>query len=503
MMKGNLLFVGGDLSGIQKFIYNISSKRAMVSLKGRSAWLKKYTDDFCERILSIPEITNSGFSKIEMKIYCSGGKFYLQVPDSELIRREIDRVKLCAERELWEKHKGQLAINVAYFPFCYKGDDVCVDGKVGKIGILWERITQDFNIMKNQKLKQVLLDDYSNFFEVSKVGGDAKVCEVTGIEGAIEATFRFKDENGEKEETLKVLDSVKEQIEFGIKLRDKQGFKMLEEYADGTYLGVLRMDVDGLGKRFISGFNSMGEYREFSNKLDEFFDADNGELNELYESHKDYLHIVYAGGDDIFVVGRWDKTIEFAELVRNEFKKYCREKLHDESLSISGGVAIVGPKFPIAKAAEMAGEAEEAAKKHNNSEKNAFNMFGETLSWRDDEFGYVKSYKDQFVSLITNCGLSRSILHKIMAYTAIVKENKAIEVENRRGNYKHKPNMSYIWHTAYYLTRFMAKEKGNKVIYDFCRELRDKQLYSSEKYRLMSIAARWAELELRTNNTNK
>ena len=39
-----LLFVGGDLSGIQQFIYNISSKKAMVSLKGRSAYLSEYTE---------------------------------------------------------------------------------------------------------------------------------------------------------------------------------------------------------------------------------------------------------------------------------------------------------------------------------------------------------------------------------------------------------------------------------------------------------------------------
>ena len=35
------LFVGGDLSGIQKFLYNISSKKAAVSLKGRSCYLRK------------------------------------------------------------------------------------------------------------------------------------------------------------------------------------------------------------------------------------------------------------------------------------------------------------------------------------------------------------------------------------------------------------------------------------------------------------------------------
>lgn len=56
MDNKNLLFVGGDLSGIQKFIYNITSKRAMVSLKGRSSYLKDFTKKVYNEILDIPEI---------------------------------------------------------------------------------------------------------------------------------------------------------------------------------------------------------------------------------------------------------------------------------------------------------------------------------------------------------------------------------------------------------------------------------------------------------------
>ena len=44
------LFVGGDLSGIQKFLYNISSKKAAVSLKGRSYYLQQYMDNVCSKI---------------------------------------------------------------------------------------------------------------------------------------------------------------------------------------------------------------------------------------------------------------------------------------------------------------------------------------------------------------------------------------------------------------------------------------------------------------------
>lgn len=355
-MTGDLLFVGGDLSGIQKFIYNISSKRAMVSLKGRSTYLKTFTEEVCDEILK--RIGCNPSQEKEMRIYCSGGKFYLQVPDTLSVREVIEDVRLETERKLWDEHKGQLSMNIAYVPFCYKGDEVIVGQETGNIGILWTHVSEKFNALKNQKFKTQLLDDYSSFFEVQKVGGEnAKVCQVTGIEGAEMFPTPFDDD-----EDLCVLRSVKDQIDLGLTLRNKQGFKTLEEYAGDSYLGILRMDVDGLGARFIKGFKSMNEYRKFSSDLEKFFDADKGNLRDIQQKYQDYLHIVYAGGDDIFAVGRWDKVICFAEDVSKQFKEYCATVLKEPTLTISGGVAVLNPKFPIAKAAEMAGDAEEAAK---------------------------------------------------------------------------------------------------------------------------------------------
>jgi len=49
----------------------------------------------------------------------------------------------------------------------------------------------------------------------------------------------------------------------------------------------------------------------------------------------------------------------------------------------------------------------------------------------------------------------------------------------------------------------MGKEKDNKEVYKFCMSLRDEKLLTPNDYRMMSLAARWAELELReTDNTN-
>lgn len=465
-MNGNLLFVGGDLSGIQNFIYNITSKKAMVSLKGRSQYLKDFTDNVCNEILNIPEIQSE--NREEMKIYSSGGKFYLQVPDTTEVRGQILKIRRETEQKLWNEHKGLLSINIDFVPFRYDNELVTVGSETGNIGILWNHITEKFNALKNQKFKSLLLDKYEEFFEVQEVGGEVKVCAVSGIEGATEMTF----EDGVK---MYVLPSVEQQITLGKQLRDEQNFKMLEDYAKDSYLGILRMDVDGLGKRFVkSSFSSISEYRKFSQKLDNFFTTRLLDIQNDADL-KEHLNIVYAGGDDIFAVGKWNKVIEFAEIVRTEFKKY----ISDSTLSISGGVAIVGAKFPIAKAAELAGKAEDKAKEHKNGQKNAFCMFGRTVSW-DKEFEYVKRFKIRMFDMCKDENMPRSILHKIMLFADM----------------KQRGNLKYIWHTAYFFKRF--KDGKSQQIKDFCGDL-EKELYNNHNYgyELLSLSARWAELELR------
>ena len=267
--------------------------------------------------------------------------------------------------------------------------------------------------------------------------------------------------------------------------------KTFEELADGSYLGILRMDVDNLGSIFINGLpekdKSFSAYSTLSFMLDYFF---SGYLNTIREKYKDDVNILYSGGDDVFAVGRWDKLIEFAADVRKNFGTFVGRN----DISISGGIAIVGDKYPIAKAAELAGEAEDRAKKDNDAKKNAFNLFGETISW-EEEFKYVEDYKNKFVDLIKDENLSKGILHKIKTYALIIKDNKK---KAKRGE---KEDMSYVWHTAYYLSRYIECHKKNQCICDFCKNLRDK-LIGTRDYELMAVAARWAELELKFKENN-
>lgn len=465
----SLLFVGGDLSGIQKFIYNISSKKAAVSLKGRSAYLVNYTESVCNRLLKLPLVDAGKRKEI---VYCSGGKFYLIVEDTPDIRTSIDEYAFQAEAELWQEHQGQLGIAIAYLPFRFLDDEeskVEVGGEQDGIGLLWQKMTTLFTNKKNRKFSHVLMDDYDSLFEVQPVGGNVHVCAITGIESA-DCVRLDKDTD-----SLLVLPSVKEQVELGNKLRAKDDFKTFEEYADGTYLGVLRMDVDKLGARFVKGFDSLQSYNRFSIHLKQFFDTNIIALRQK-QYYRDFLNIIYAGGDDLFAVGRWDKIIEFAADVRNQFMEHTK----GENLSISGGIAIVGAKFPIAKAAEIAGEAEESAKRYNNGEKNAICFLGETIGW-DTEFDEVRNLKDEFYHQIKDNGLSRGVLHKMKTYAELATGGETI---------------SYIWHATYYLTRLIERCKPEAK--GFVKEIRDQRLTKGlRQYQLTALAARWAELELR------
>ena len=481
------LFVGGDLSGIQKFLYNISSKKAAVSLKGRSYYLRQLMENVCSDIKRAVEA--NGAKAVDV-IYSSGGKFYLLTDNTPQIVQAVEMCAKEAKQKLWEEHKGQLGLNISHVAF-NENPDGTVDCQYAfrqKPGYLWKMTNADFAHQKSQKFKDLLTDNYQNFFDPIPVGGKPKVCAVTGIESP--DCVRMPAEG--KDEEMYILPSVYKQIQDGEKLSRDDGFKSFKDYVGNSNLGILRMDVDGLGKRITDGFKSISQYKTFSNRLKNFFEE---EIKKIQKepAFKPYLNIIYAGGDDLFVVGRWDKVIDFAERIHQE----TENRFGDDGISISGGIAIVQPKFPIAKAAELAGDAEDAAKQFQSDsgeEKNAFCMLGKTISW-NQEFDNVKSFKQQFVSLIKDYDLSKGILHKLMLYSSIADRNNLRRKEGKTEDY------SYIWHISYYLTRFMKRYESNQAVCDFCRSLRDKEIdyRNGRKLELIALAARWAELELRIN----
>lgn len=214
-------------------------------------------------------------------------------------------------------------------------------------------------------------------------------------------------------------------------------FNHLAEIAKGANkLGVLKMDVDNLGLIFSQGFKHLGDsatsisrISSLSFYLDLFFSGRINQItsrfnfttelpkdieceiheiefldrhDEVYRTDVIYkpkealpkgkgtstIHINYSGGDDLLVVGPYDDVIKFAQEFRNKFKKWTA---NNDSINISAGIAIVGPKFPIGKAAIMA---DEELEKSKDCGRDKITVFGETLMWESN--GLEKGFDEIF-----------------------------------------------------------------------------------------------------------
>lgn len=267
-------------------------------------------------------------------------------------------------------------------------------------------------------------------------------------------------------------------------------------------LGILRMDVDGLGSVFINGFDSLVYYSTLSRNLDYFF---KGYLNTIWvtktfvenQYFKDWLQIVYAGGDDIFVVGKWDAAIAFAKVVREDFKKFVCD---NTDFGISGGVSLVTPKFPVIKAADYADKAESAAKNHicNGEKKNAFSMMGVTMNW-DKEFPIAEDLKIEIVNFVNGNALPVSFIYKVNGYYEASKDPE---------------NMRWRWQMAYDLARMKERIKGNEDALRFLGELvtwsitkktpsvitQKVDISNLQFFKLLNVACIWASYELRNKS---
>ena len=187
-------------------------------------------------------------------------------------------------------------------------------------------------------------------------------------------------------------------------------------------LGVLRADVDNLGAAFIGGFinhtkenpfhfNTFSRYADLSRALSMFFKVGvnkivSGNVNGVEDakdtfrlwkgdtSNKGHIHVIYSGGDDVFLVGPWDELLEVAIDIRKRLKD-----LTDGKLTISAGLGMFTHGFPITKMAEITGKLESVAK--DMPDKDSIALFGFDTSNRGQKTTCHHRYKwDQLIESV-------------------------------------------------------------------------------------------------------
>lgn len=604
------LLVGGDLSGMQDFLYTISQRGATSALRGRSFYLQLLGEAcmrYLLRALGLP-ITNL--------IYVGGGNFYLLVRPDDI--PALQKAQAHISRTLLAHHQGDLYLALAWQPLQAR------DFFNGEISKRWRELGEALQRAKQRRFSELSEEDLGRLFQPRGHGGnEEKQCQVCGVEHPkVEVDKKaagMENQEGVRKcpacasyetlgkdlrqaaylvfelvepvsapdqsapggyaETLRELGLVTTLVEkpqplskithgparLALALADKhlavlrpdaysaigrkfltnvtpilsedeardfaylpdmpetgsvKPFHVLEAQAQGTpRLGVLRMDVDNLGRLFSDGLGeraTLSRIAALSSAFSLFFEGWVGVLAERrnavrHGKSSGRLYAIYSGGDDLFFVGSWDEVVELGVEIRRDLGRYAAGH---PGIHASAGIVLVDGKYPLAQAAQDAGEAEAQAKGHQwldstrrERSKDAVTFLGQALPW--GQFGLDACDQTGTHSAHALMHLLTKEIDKSTAMPLVRRltnlHARYLEAREQRRKEGRELNSAgkvqalwgpWNWLSFYSLSRMARQRREESAA---IKELRDQlQNDGFRSIEWAGLAARWAELILRS-----
>lgn len=486
--------IKGDVSGIQEFIFNIPSKGAARLLKARSFFVQamvKLCIHLIQKEVKVPvtPISDSGGSfmlqveqgvdlgRIHNRInkdlhwlglyvslvvvpYESWGNAMVKLKELEETQKfrkysslpelfephEVKRTVKDEEKEIqnWKDFAKTLSKSVGYF-FTQPKCDGLVDGEginlfgyrlefakgnTGREFVPFGRSQKEGNLLPSCIMKEMPFWTEENpYFQCWKKGN--------GMVEEWENDRMLKDED-----------------ETYFKIGELIGLDQLGKQAKmrtGTdKIGVLKLDIDNLGTLFNEQFKTEDSFVFASDAISGFFGPilqklwETGSFDDSYR-FRDNVLVVYAGGDDCFVLGGWDAVGEFTHSLQDAFNEFVKGL--PIRITFSAGLLIVGSSYPIIRLGRLAERALEKAK--NRKGKNGVCLFNEVFSW--DEFKKARIIAGELKRFIQK-GEKKAILQKIRlsakGYDSLMKGIKQ----------KNQVNFQKVWNLTWFLLRSISEE---------------------------------------------
>lgn len=446
----------GDLSGIQRYIFDIAKTGeaggVAKRLRARSLYVQLCSEVTAHRILRRLELP------LWNMVMNSGGRFYLLLPNLNKTRLALEEAQRDIDEWFLRELNGELALNLAYQDF---GDEGFKPGPGSDTGFskVLRQVTSALNKRKQNRFAQALCqggrwreeafvrplsfegkDDcrschkfprereelcchcqrdrevgsrlptvrYLSFFadphagEIPVLGYSVSVTASPPERGNPYLIMKLNDTDVTE---LTQCPALTKYLATHVARTDGETatFEQIASHSQGQHLlGFLKADVDRLGELFVFGLkretnsiDTISRQATLSRLLDIFF---TGWIEHLTCSEPENYYTVFSGGDDLFLVGRWDKIIGLAEQIRADFARFTGSPIAEQRISLSAGIIIARPDYPIARAAEAAEDAVKKSK-HEGDNRTAkvgeagqadidhrgdrITILGETLTWAD------------------------------------------------------------------------------------------------------------------------
>ena len=421
-----------DISGIQSFIYTISSAGALRGLRARSFYLELIMEHIIDELLTALDLSRSCL------IYSGGGHCYMLLPNTEHVKQVIAQQQEIVNS--WFMKYFDTALYIA------DGYAVCSASNLknepnGSYSELFRMISRNISAKKSHRYSPAEIIELNRRHidgreeccvcrRTSHVNSDGRcpVCaSLEKLSGAILyqnyfVTVSDADNSdylplpgdkfliaADEHKLLQLMESpsyvrsytVNEQYtgkHVATKLwvgRHTPGdtFAELAQKSEGIErIAVLRGDVDNLGNTFVSGFKTTGGGRyetlsrtaTLSRQLSLFFKLhlnsilEHGQSKVFSNGGSRNICVVYSGGDDIFLVGAWNEIIDAFIDIRDALERFTLG-----ALTISGGIGIYDASYPINCMAQEVAELEDYSKEL--PDKNAVTLFDESgrYSWQE------------------------------------------------------------------------------------------------------------------------
>jgi CRISPR-associated protein Csm1 len=266
------------------------------------------------------------------------------------------------------------------------------------------------------------------------------------------------------------------------------------------------MDVDKLGAIFQQGVKpaSLSRVVGLSGMLRLFFEGYVPKIaNEFNANGQRRIYLMYAGGDDLFVVGGWSHLPELAWQIRKALREFAAG---NDKVTISAGISLaLSKRYPIYQAAQDAGEAEEMAKREG---RNRIAFLGQAVEWENKspaDFLSIHRRVQQIAEWLNQYNLNRSFLMRLRAIDAEMRVWQKQESVVAQARYIHDSNKRlylgpWLWHMVYGLRRATERIQDGEAkssVNHFIENIVPQEI------EVLGLESRWAEFLTRKKNGDK
>ncbi len=196
-------------------------------------------------------------------------------------------------------------------------------------------------------------------------------------------------------------------------------------------LGVLKADGDQLGLLMACGLPkklySISRLATMSRQVNNFFVIYLPWLLQTDERFQN-VYTVFAGGDDLLLIGPWNAIVALAPVVAREFNAYACK---NPNIHLSAGISIHKVHTPVDAMAE---EAETAIEHSKTGGRDRLTLFGETVTWREvEELDQIRKTMETWLD---SKALSRSMFYRLNTFIdmagreALLTRNQTIHIRD-------------------------------------------------------------------------